>query len=80
MIDLADPIGEVSRHQNARQPLTIVCLLALAGLIKASGSVRLGERELLTMPVVERAGIVTFMPQARHRSSRSMCWNPSSYH
>lgn len=72
MIDLADPIGEVFRHQNARQPLTIVCLLALAGLIKASGSVRLGERELLTMPVVERAGT---SPSCRKRASghRAQC-------
>jgi iron complex transport system ATP-binding protein len=39
-------------------------MLALAGLIKATGSVRLGPQSLLDMAVVERANVVTFMPQA----------------
>lgn len=38
-------------------------LLALAGLIRARGSVRLGTRELLHLGAAERARTVTFMPQ-----------------
>ncbi|MCC7250638.1 ABC transporter ATP-binding protein [Hyphomicrobium sp.] len=39
-------------------------MLALAGLIRATGSVRLGGRDILDMAVAERANAVTFMPQA----------------
>lgn len=39
-------------------------MLALAGLIRATGAVRLGRRDILGMTVAERAGVVTFMPQA----------------
>jgi iron complex transport system ATP-binding protein len=38
-------------------------LRVLAGLLPATGSVRLGDRELLRSPLGERAARVTFMPQ-----------------
>jgi iron complex transport system ATP-binding protein len=39
-------------------------LLALAGLIGATGTVRLGERDLLRLSIGERATVAAFMPQA----------------
>jgi len=39
-------------------------LRALAGLQGASGSVRLGDRELLHMPLADHARLVTYMPQS----------------
>jgi iron complex transport system ATP-binding protein len=39
-------------------------LLALAGLIEAAGEVRLGGRDVLAVSGVERAALITFMPQA----------------
>lgn len=39
-------------------------LRALAGLLPAKGSARLGGHELLGLPLAERASRVTFMPQA----------------
>lgn len=38
-------------------------LRALAGLQPASGSIRLGERELVGMPLAEHARLVGYMPQ-----------------
>jgi len=38
-------------------------LLALAGLIGATGTVRLGERDLLRLSIGERATVAAFMPQ-----------------
>lgn len=38
-------------------------LRALAGLLPARGSVRLGERELLNLSLAEHANIVTYTPQ-----------------
>jgi iron complex transport system ATP-binding protein len=38
-------------------------LLALAGLISATGTVRLGERDLLRLSIGERATVAAFMPQ-----------------
>ena len=38
-------------------------LRALAGLLPATGSLRLGDRELLALPLRDRSTIVTFMPQ-----------------
>ncbi|MEE4452129.1 ABC transporter ATP-binding protein [Novosphingobium resinovorum] len=38
-------------------------LRALAGLHRAGGSVRLGTRELLEMPLADHARLVTYMPQ-----------------
>lgn len=38
-------------------------LRALAGLLRASGSIRLGERELLGLGLAEHARHVTYMPQ-----------------
>ena len=39
-------------------------LLALAGLIGARGTVHLGDTDLLRLTAAQRAGLVTFMPQA----------------
>lgn len=39
-------------------------LLALAGLLPATGSMRLGDRELLDMRLADRVDLVAFMPQA----------------
>jgi iron complex transport system ATP-binding protein len=39
-------------------------LRAVAGLVRATGSVRLGLDELIGMSIAQRAGKVTFMPQA----------------
>lgn len=39
-------------------------LRALAGLLPAEGSVRLGERELMGMSLESRARLVTYMPQS----------------
>ena len=39
-------------------------LRALAGLQPATGSVRLGERELLSLPLADHARLVTYMPQS----------------
>lgn len=39
-------------------------LRALAGLQSAGGSVRLGERELLSLPLADHAKLVTYMPQS----------------
>lgn len=39
-------------------------LRALAGLQKANGSVRLGDTELLTLPLADHARHVTYMPQS----------------
>jgi len=39
-------------------------LRAIAGLHPASGSLRLGERELLGMPLADHARLVTYMPQS----------------
>ncbi len=39
-------------------------LRALAGLQPSRGSVRLGARELLTMPLASHARLVTYMPQS----------------
>lgn len=39
-------------------------MLALAGLIGATGSIRFGAQDIQDMSVAERADIVTFMPQA----------------
>ena len=39
-------------------------LRALAGLQPARGSVRLGKRELLSMPLADHARFVTYMPQS----------------
>ena len=38
-------------------------LRALAGLLPATGSLKLGDRELLALPLRDRSTIVTFMPQ-----------------
>lgn len=47
---------------NAAGKTTI--LRSLAGLHKASGSVQLGTRELMGMPLAEHARYVTYMPQS----------------
>lgn len=39
-------------------------LRAIAGLHPAQGSIHLGARELLGLPLVERAKLVTYMPQS----------------
>lgn len=39
-------------------------MLALAGLLGARGEIRLGSRDLQTMPISERTATVGFMPQA----------------
>jgi iron complex transport system ATP-binding protein len=39
-------------------------LRAIAGLHAASGSLRLGEREMLGLPLAERARFITYMPQS----------------
>jgi iron complex transport system ATP-binding protein len=38
-------------------------LLALIGLVSATGAVRLGERDLLRLSIAERATLAAFMPQ-----------------
>ncbi|MGE0629641.1 MAG: ATP-binding cassette domain-containing protein [Hyphomicrobiaceae bacterium] len=38
-------------------------LRAIAGLIRSSGSVALSGRELLTLSMCERAGMVSYLPQ-----------------
>src|SRR5699024_3709574 len=39
-------------------------LRALAGLLPAQGSIRLGDRELLRLNLAERARVITYMPQS----------------
>lgn len=58
------PVGQVVALVGPNAAGKSTLMLALAGLIGAKGSVRLGEREILDLPVGERAGIVSFMPQA----------------
>jgi iron complex transport system ATP-binding protein len=39
-------------------------LMALAGLLKSTGAIRLGNYDLLAMSAAERASLIAFMPQA----------------
>lgn len=56
--------GEITALVGPNAAGKSTLMLALAGLIKATGSVLLGNRQLLAMPQETRAKLVTFMPQA----------------
>src|SRR5690606_37956941 len=58
------PAGRITALVGPNAAGKSTLMLALAGLIRASGSVRFGERNILDMGVIERADVVTFMPQA----------------
>lgn len=56
--------GEVTALVGPNAAGKSTLLLALAGLLRAQGTVRLGGRDLLRLPAGERAAITAFMPQA----------------
>lgn len=58
------PAGRITALVGPNAAGKSTLMLALAGLIGATGSVRFGERNVLDMGVIERADVVTFMPQA----------------
>lgn len=58
------PAGRITALVGPNAAGKSTLLLALAGLIRATGSVRLGARSVLGLSLAERAQIVTFMPQA----------------
>jgi iron complex transport system ATP-binding protein len=59
------PAGRITALVGPNAAGKSTLMLALAGLIRrTTGSVRLGPLDVLAMSVAERAGIVTFMPQA----------------
>ena len=58
------PAGRITALVGPNAAGKSTLMLALAGLLGATGSARLGPRNILDMPVAERAGIATFMPQA----------------
>lgn len=57
------PAGRITALVGPNAAGKSTLMLALAGLIKATGSVRLGALDILGMAVTERANVVTFMPQ-----------------
>ncbi len=58
------PAGDVTALVGPNAAGKSTLLLALAGLVRTTGSVRLDELELLDMAVAERADLITFVPQA----------------
>lgn len=58
------PAGRITALVGPNAAGKSTLMLALSGLIRATGSVRLGPRDILAMDVAERANVVTFMPQA----------------
>lgn len=56
--------GEVTALVGPNAAGKSTLLLALAGLIRTTGAVHLGDLNLLTIRAAERAAAVTFMPQA----------------
>lgn len=61
-------VGQVTALVGPNAAGKSTLMLALAGLVRSTGSVRFGPHELLGMPIAERARIVTFMPQALPQS------------
>jgi iron complex transport system ATP-binding protein len=58
------PAGRITALVGPNGAGKSTLMLALAGLIGATGTVRLGVRDLVDMPIAERANVVAFMPQA----------------
>lgn len=58
------PAGKVTALVGPNAAGKSTLMLSLAGLIRATGSVRLGAQDLLGIPIAERANVVSFMPQA----------------
>lgn len=56
--------GEVTALVGPNAAGKSTLLLALAGLVKARGSIRLGTDDLLAMSAADRAARVAFMPQS----------------
>lgn len=58
------PAGHITALVGPNAAGKSTLMLALSGLIRATGSVHLGHHNILAMDVAERANVVTFMPQA----------------
>lgn len=58
------PAGKITALVGPNAAGKSTLMLSLAGLIRASGSVKLGGQDILEIPLADRASIVTFMPQA----------------
>lgn len=58
------PAGRITALVGPNAAGKSTLMLALAGLIRATGSVRLGPQNILDLAAAERANVVTFMPQA----------------
>jgi len=58
------PAGQVTALVGPNAAGKSTLMLALAGLVRCTGDVRLGTLDILAMSIAERSNVVTFMPQA----------------